>query len=161
MESDYYTNEFECDTQPGGRTGGCCDTQQMHAGFPVGKEVVGLPNLKETVDRARENLTAVDSEFFARKLDVALDQWRESPEYAVQVLSGPVFPLSDAIASMKEAMRISEEIEEAEKKIIILTILSGMLFLIPSIGAAVGSVGRTGIAIEPCCPSSKPAARQA
>lgn len=146
VEFDYYIDEFECDRQSGG-DGGCWDTQQVHSGFPVGKEDFEVPNPKEIVDAARKNLTAIDSEFFARELDIALDQWEGSPEDAVQVLSAPVFLLSDAVASMKEVKKMGGEIEEAEEKALILAIVSGVLFLIPFVGGAVGGLGRTGIAI--------------
>lgn len=143
VEFGEYVDHYYC--APG--TGACMDTEQVHHGFPRRKDDIEIPNPKEIVDEARGNLDKINSEFFAMEMDISLDQWDGSPEDAVQVLSAPVFMLSDAVASMEEVKEMGEEIEEAQETNLILTILSGVLFLIPFVGPVVGSLGRAGATI--------------
>ncbi|CAI4210330.1 unnamed protein product [Parascedosporium putredinis] len=115
------------------------DPDWTHRGFPRGKDDVEIPDPKEVMDKARGNLKAVESEFFAMEIDMSLGQWEGSPEDVIQVLSAPVFMLMDALTSIKEVKEMGKEIEEAQEKDLILTILSGVLFLIPFVGAALGA----------------------
>ncbi|SPO00349.1 related to chitinase [Cephalotrichum gorgonifer] len=143
VEFGVYRDVFTCDRQSGG-TGMCWDTTQTNNGFPRGKDNIEISDPKDIVDKARNNFDNLDDEFFATEWDISMDQWDGSPEDAVQVLSAPVFMLSDAIINMKEVKEMGDKIDKENEKNLILTILSGVLFLIPFVGAAVGSLGRAG-----------------
>jgi len=66
------------------------------------------------------------------------------PEDAVEVLSLPVSWLKDSIDDMKVVKKLAEKVNEENKKNLILTILEGVLFLIPFVGGVVGGLGRVG-----------------
>jgi chitinase len=101
-------------------------------GIPVLKKDFGIPDPKEIIKSI--DLEAVKNDMSARFFDIVAGIWDGSNGDVVQVLSVPVFLFAQAVDSMEEAKEKGGEIREEEKKNLILTIISALLFLIPFVG---------------------------
>ncbi|KAH7400548.1 chitinase [Phaeosphaeria sp. MPI-PUGE-AT-0046c] len=101
-------------------------------GIPVLKKDFGIPDPKEIIKSI--DLEAARNSMSARFFDIVAGIWDGSNGDVAQVLSVPVFLFAQAIDSMEEAKAKGGEIIEEEKKNLILTIISALLFLIPFVG---------------------------
>jgi len=138
--------ETRCQMGQGG-SGGCLNSYEQFKGIPVPKPNFEVPDPKVMIEQAQKNFSNLAAEFVGKELELAMEQWDGSPEDAVQVLSVPVYMISDAVTSMEKVKEIGGQIQEAKKKDLILTIISSILMIIPFIGGAVGGLGRAGAAI--------------
>ncbi|CAN9444401.1 unnamed protein product [Alternaria alternata] len=101
-------------------------------GIPVLKKDFGIPDPKEIIKSI--DLEATRNAMSARFFDIVAGIWDGSNGDVVQVLSVPVFLFAQAVDSMEEAKEKGGEIREEEKKNLIITIISALLFLIPFVG---------------------------
>ncbi|CAN9331814.1 unnamed protein product [Alternaria alternata] len=101
-------------------------------GIPVLKKDFGIPDPKEIIKSI--DLEATRNTMSARFFDIVAGIWDGSNGDVVQVLSVPVFLFAQAVDSMEEAKEKGGEIREEEKKNLIITIISALLFLIPFVG---------------------------
>jgi hypothetical protein len=124
-----------------------CTLERTYRGFPIRKKDVKLDDPKEVIEAAKENLDKLETQFIARKMDLELFIWNGSPEDPVQVLPMPVMMVMEAIDKMTEVKDVAGEMEEAKKKDLILSIIGGVLMLIPFVGQAVGQLVRGGTMI--------------
>lgn len=134
---------FRCQQGTGG-TGMCFNYDKVHWGFPKAKENFEVPNPKAVVDEARKNFDTMMSEYDEMYTMIGLDTFAGSPADAVEVLAMPIFLLEDAVEAMKEVKRLGQEEKNRQEKDFILKIVEAILFLIPFVGAAIGSLGRAG-----------------
>ncbi|KAK4449031.1 hypothetical protein QBC34DRAFT_463610 [Podospora aff. communis PSN243] len=127
--------------------GNCITTTKRWIGFPHRKSGITIPDPKDVVDAARKNFTNVRNEFGIIYSELATGMFDGDPLDAVDVLSIPVSMLRDAIDSMNEVKELAKKVKEENKKLLILTILEGILFLIPFVGGLVGGLGKVGAQI--------------
>ncbi|KAK4146130.1 uncharacterized protein C8A04DRAFT_25940 [Dichotomopilus funicola] len=104
----------------------CYDYNKVHWGFPIGKSDFKMPNPKAVMDEARKTF------------DTIWDEYDDIPRHAR-------VPPQDAVASMKEVKRIGQDEKLRRTKELVLQIVEGILFLIPFVDAALGSLGRIGV----------------
>ncbi|KAH6624703.1 glycoside hydrolase superfamily [Chaetomium sp. MPI-SDFR-AT-0129] len=128
-----------------GGTGMCYNYNKVHWGFPIGKSEFKMPNPKAVVDEARKTFDTIWDEYDDMYMMLGLDMFEGSPADTVEVLAMPVFLLADAVASMKEVKRIGQDEKLRRTKELVLQIVEGILFLIPFVDAALGSLGRIGV----------------
>ncbi|KAJ5364022.1 Peptidoglycan-binding Lysin subgroup [Penicillium cataractarum] len=107
--------------------------------IPVGYDKSDVINPKDIVSNARDKLNGL-----APQLDDALRQMRNwlylpSGDDLADAISLPVFMISDAVDSMEKIKDIADEIQEEQRKAIILGFLSALFFFIPVVGEVVGS----------------------
>ncbi|KAF9881459.1 killer toxin subunits alpha/beta [Colletotrichum karsti] len=114
---------------------------------PIEHSKIEVPDPKEIIKMARENMDNITSTFDDVFISIGLEDWNEGYENAVEVLSVPVFMLEDAVASMKEVKDIGKDWKEEQEKNLILKIIEGVLFLLAFVGPIVGTLGRVGGAI--------------
>jgi chitinase len=123
----------------------CIDTQENYNGVPVRKQQIEIPNPKDVVEKASERMDGLLDEFDGKAVDVFFGLWEGPVEDLMDVLSVPVYMLTDAVAAMKAVKAMGTDIEKAKKKDLIMNILTGIMFLIPFLGGALGAAGRTGV----------------
>ncbi|KAK0620501.1 hypothetical protein B0T14DRAFT_586889 [Immersiella caudata] len=143
IEFSTWEDEIRCWQGQGG-TGGCLNVVKSHRGFPVGKSNFDVPNPKTVVDKARDNFETILNEYDDMYADMAYDTLNANPADVLEVLAVPVFMLEDAVAAMVEVKKLAKEVKKEKEKDLILKIIEGILFLIPFVGAAIGSLGRVG-----------------
>jgi hypothetical protein len=107
--------------------------------MPVGYEASDVINPKDIVSSARDKLSGLSPQ-----LTTVLSQlrtWRYLPSDAdlVDALALPVYMIADAVDSMSKIKDIADDIQEEQRKAIILGFLSALLFFIPVLGEVVGS----------------------
>lgn len=126
---------------------GCITTNTKIYYYPTKKDNIEIPDPKNVIVAAKDNLTNVQNEFDRVYLQLGLGVFDGSPADAVDVLSVPVSMLKDAIESMKEVKELAKKINDENRKNLILKILEGVLFIIPFVGGLVGGLGRVGAGI--------------
>ena len=125
----------------------CYDDKLTCYGFPVRADVVEIPDPKEIVQKARDNFGTLSDEYTARMLELKMDLWDGGLSDLIEVLAMPITMIKDAIANMQEVKKIGKEVQDEQKKNLILKILEGVLFIIPFLGGAVGRLGVLGARI--------------
>ncbi len=152
----------------------CVDFELKVKGVPLIKKGWQMPNPKDLLTEMLPTLDNLRTKIDARIFEISMGVWDGSARDAVDIMAVPVFLLKQALQSMKEAKEIGEDIQEAERKNLILTILSAVLFFVPVVGqygamaagmvatarafAAIGAAGGTALGIVDIIddPSSAP-----
>jgi hypothetical protein len=140
-----YEEVYDCDLSP--LPTGCMRVVYMHRGFPRRADDIEIPDPKEIVDRARDNMPVLEDTFKEMFIDVASNSWEGSYADAIDVLATSVFMLEDAVTQMTEVKEVGEDWKETKQKELAFKILEGILFVVPFLGAAIGSLGRAGAAL--------------
>jgi hypothetical protein len=140
-----YEDVYECAASA--QSTGCMRMVWVHKGFPRRADKIEIPDPREIVDRARNNIPALEDSFDATFLEVASDTWDGNLGDAVDVLATSIFMLEDAVSQMTEVKEVGEEWKETKQKELAFKILEAILFVIPFLGPAIGSLGRAGAAL--------------
>jgi GH18 family chitinase len=137
-----YKDEIKCWRGP--LPDSCLDFKMEITGYPKIKADFEIPNPKDIMTDALPNLESLKLQIAERWLDLAMGIWDSDGDDVVEVLSVPVFLLKQAVESMAEAKEIGEDVEEEERKNLIMTVLTAVLCFVPVIGqysaAAAGMV---------------------
>ncbi|KAL2862689.1 uncharacterized protein BJX67DRAFT_292234 [Aspergillus lucknowensis] len=119
-----------------------CADRDWDYNFPVteGYSKEDVLNPKDLVSEARKNLTTL-----APDIGDVLDQMKDRKYYGdadelVDAVSIPILMVQQAVDNMEEVVDAAEEIEEQERKAIILAFLSAILLVVPFVGEVVGAV---------------------
>lgn len=110
-------------------------------GYPTKKEHIEVPNPKDVISSAMTNLTIVQDKLAHAVMDAQAMVYMGSTLDVVTASELPVFMTEYAVDSMKEVADAAEEIEEAQKKRMILNFVMAILMVIPAVGEAAASVG--------------------
>lgn len=136
-------DEIRC--QPTQQPAPCLDYRLDIVGQPKMKPDFEMPNPKDIVEEVMKTLDTLEDQLTIAIFEIGMGTWRGSVQDAVEVLSMPVFLLTQAVEAMDNAKQVGEDIEEEENKNLILTIISAVLFFVPIIGqysaAIAGMVG--------------------
>ena len=120
--------------QTGDRDEPCINTQHTYRGAPKAKSDFKVPSPKETIEAAGGGMEKLDNTLAATLLDMVLGQWGGSGEHTVQSLALPVFMISQAIESMNTVKDIGQQVEDKERRDLIMTIVSAVVMAIPFAG---------------------------
>jgi hypothetical protein len=114
----------------------CNNIDRTQNEFPVAvpADQIDVPNPKDTVTKAQPDINTLQVVLSSTYLGIAFGTWNGSDDDASQVLSMPVFMLSQAVQSMQQVDIIGGQVEKEEKKQLILTITSAILFFLPFAG---------------------------
>ncbi len=123
---------------------GCADFVVELKGVPMIKDDWQMPNPKDLVQDVLPKVETLRTELFAKYFELSMGLWEGYATDVVDVMAMPIFLLKQAVDAMSEAKEIGEEIQEEERKNLILTIISAILFFVPVVGqygaAAAGMV---------------------
>ncbi|KAK0388830.1 hypothetical protein NLU13_5073 [Sarocladium strictum] len=99
------------------------------------KDIIGegYPEPKDLLRRLKIRQANVDMDFSLSALDL------------VDSASLPAFAMEEAVKNMDKIVEKAKQIKEAERNEFILNFIRGLLFFIPFVGSAVGSVGMTSL----------------
>lgn len=114
-------------------------------GYPERKDEIDVPNPKDMISSAMTNLTIVSDMLAGAALDSYALSYVGSTADVVTASELPVFMSEFAVDSMQEVADAAEEIEEADKKAMILNFVMAILMIVPAVGEAAGSIGLTTI----------------
>jgi glucan 1,3-beta-glucosidase len=99
--------------------------------YPMAAGSIDVSNPKDTVTAAMTNITATQDTMWAREMDIMSAQWYGSTNDIVQVVSMPVLMLQQALDAMDKAKALGKKQQAADKKNLIIEILSVILIFIP------------------------------
>ncbi len=124
-----------------GGTGLCLPFELTIQGFPRMKSDWEAPNPKDIMTAAMGNLTKLQDELWVAIFELGVGTWEGGNSDLVEVLSMPILmmaqavnSMAEAVNSMAEAKEIGNDAQDREKEDLILTILSIVLFIVPSLG---------------------------
>ncbi|KAI2999287.1 unnamed protein product [Aspergillus niger] len=115
---------------------GCQLGTRTWYGFPQAASNIVVPNPKDVVTAAGANMTTLMDQIQETSVDLLLAQWDGSALDAAQVLAMPVALVQQAVTSMAQVKAIGKAEEEAQKKELILTIVTAVLAVVPLVGDA-------------------------
>ena len=115
--------------------------------IPQVNETMVVPNPKEIALLALPKLEELQIQLGATYIEMMLGTWDGREDDPIQVLSLPLFMFHDAVTTMEEVKDIGEDAAAAEKKNLIITIVSALLLIIPFVGE-IGAIaaGMTNVA---------------
>ncbi|KAL4807506.1 hypothetical protein BDV18DRAFT_158723 [Aspergillus unguis] len=124
----------------------CTDHGLIYHNWPVkaADEDIDVPNLKEIIDTAVPNITALQDVILGSFIEMRIGAMDASDEDVAIALSMPVFMIADTTDQMKNITEIGKEQEKADhdaKISFILDIVSIFLVIIPFAGEAVEAIG--------------------
>jgi len=135
-----------------GVAAGCAVTDEVDdscftfwTGYPVRAQEIEIPNPKDGIDLALDAIKDI-SEALADASANSFDMFLEF--YDSEVIDGsylPVYMSVESTASMRKVVETADEIEEVERKELILGFLTGILLLVPAVGAAADAIGLAAI----------------
>ncbi|KAL4733759.1 glycoside hydrolase [Aspergillus similis] len=114
-----------------------CTGNIYYTGFPVLVDNFTIPNPKDMISRALTNLTIINDMLQDAYVDLSVLLWTANDSAAVDSSILPTSMTSYAVQEMAKVSTEASVIEAAEKKEMILNFIFGILFLLPSLGAAI------------------------
>lgn len=115
--------------------------------YPVMADDYEVENPKVILEKAFNDGGPLVSSLLAAKADLYTFLYDGNDADLVEVLSVGVWMAMDSVSTMKEVKEVAEKIDAENKKKLILLILESVLFAIPFLGPAIGTLGRTGTLI--------------
>jgi GH18 family chitinase len=128
-----HIEEIKCAPGTGG-TGVCVDFELTIQGYPKFKAEWEVPNPKDIMTEAMKNLQKLYTELAVAMFEIGYGTWEGSNSDVVEVLSMPIFMMTQAVDGMAQAKEIGEDWEAEENKDLILTIITAVLFFVPALG---------------------------
>ncbi|KAM0335266.1 hypothetical protein ACHAQA_000310 [Verticillium albo-atrum] len=104
------------------------------SGYPLLSDDFDIPDPKDIIKGVTDHLDEIRTNIAARFFDIVSGIWEGGNGDVLQVLSVPIFLMSQAIQSMSDAKEKGGEIIQQEKEALIFNIISALLFFIPFIG---------------------------
>ncbi|KAI9645912.1 hypothetical protein NHQ30_005349 [Ciborinia camelliae] len=111
----------------------CVITDYRYRNVPiaVASSDITIPNPKDVITSALPTIGTLKNTILAREMDINLGQWNGSTDDVLQVLSMPVFMISQAVNAMASAKAIGEKAAKEEKVELILEILGIAFVFVP------------------------------
>lgn len=129
----------------------CIRFRQEWNGRPAIRDDAAIPNPKDVVKAAAEDLDGMLLELNAAYIEVLFGIWEGDANELVEAVSMPVLMVAQSVESMEQVREIGEEVEreERERKVkdVILTVLLAAFIFIPIAGEAALALGWTGVAV--------------
>ncbi|KAF4160411.1 hypothetical protein CNMCM6069_008761 [Aspergillus lentulus] len=110
-------------------------------GYPARKDHISVPNPKDVIATAMTNLTIISDMLADAAIEAATLLYVGSTSDVVAASELPVFMTEFAVESMEKIVKAADDIEDAEKKAMILNFVMAFLMIVPAVGEAVGSLG--------------------
>ncbi|KAL4903811.1 hypothetical protein BDW74DRAFT_185906 [Aspergillus multicolor] len=117
----------------------CDDENMYYTGFPMLADDFEVPNPKDLISKSLTNLTIINEMLADAHENLFLNLWTANESAAVDSSILPASMTRFAVQEMAKVSAEASEIEAAEKNEIILNFVFGVIFLLPSIGAAIDS----------------------
>ncbi|KAF2718380.1 hypothetical protein K431DRAFT_348748 [Polychaeton citri CBS 116435] len=132
---------------PSAKPGDTCWSTGFDYDFPqpVGYQEANVSNPKDLVMQALGNSSQMLASLQDVILDLSAGEVGLFVEDLVDAVSLPILMLTDSVDNMENVEEIGTEIEEEQKKNLILTILSAIFLVIPFVGEGVGELIDAGI----------------
>ncbi|KAF7857093.1 uncharacterized protein EAF02_011326 [Botrytis sinoallii] len=127
---------------PGGNSGGssCVKVTHRKTNVPIAASNIVVTNPKTVIEAAMPNITALTTVAMALYFELTLGVSEANDSDIITALSTPVFMLQNAVDSMNNIKEIGAEVEEEDKKNLILEILGIVLMVVPIIGEGRGAL---------------------
>ncbi|KAF7937959.1 uncharacterized protein EAE97_007755 [Botrytis byssoidea] len=127
---------------PGGSGGGksCVDVTHRKTNVPIAASNIVVTNPKTVIEAAMPNITALADVAMGLYFELALGISEANDSDITTAFSTPVFMLQNAVDSMNNIKDIGAEVEEEDKKNLILEILGIVLMVVPIIGEGGGAL---------------------
>lgn len=109
-------------------------------GIPDADPNLVVPNPKDIVSAALANLTALSDLLADVAVDASFDLFGGDAADVVDSSALPVYMVQNAVAAMQQVIDVAKQIEEEERKNLILTFITAVLFLLPIVGDALGAL---------------------
>ncbi|KAF4959601.1 hypothetical protein FSARC_10687 [Fusarium sarcochroum] len=126
------------DTSTGGTTGPCLQSKKVYTGFPrkADDDDIEVPDPQDVVEKAIDNIVELETSYQAAALSIGLGTYSSDKDFndAIWALAMPVQLVRQAVDHMDEVSNIGEELEEQEKKNMIMLIISVVLAVVPFVG---------------------------
>lgn len=130
-----YDPGYKCPSQSPKHNDDVCEkVWQMHVNFPMKADSITVPDPQKVIQAALPNISALHDQIMEAYLADGTDSYDGDELDAVDALSTPVFMLAQAVDSMENVKVIAKQMEELEKKRLILTIVSVVLLVLPMVG---------------------------
>lgn len=108
-------------------SGPCAQTDITYVGNPRPAKSYTPANPKQIITQALPQISGIQDSITARQLDIVSGTWNNGTDDVVEVLSMPVFMISQALQAMATVKRIGEQEAKSKKVQLILEIL-GIIF---------------------------------
>ncbi|PQE24790.1 alpha-13-glucanase mutanase protein [Rutstroemia sp. NJR-2017a BVV2] len=122
----------------------CSRHYETWHGYPQPAKKITVTNPKDLFTAAGPAMNDLPNKIVATRMDMTLGQWGGSGDDVVQAFAMPVAMISQAIQAMKQVKVLGKKEEDAEKKKIILLVLTAVIGVVPfvgEIGAATAGLG--------------------
>ncbi|KFY09864.1 hypothetical protein V492_05320 [Pseudogymnoascus sp. VKM F-4246] len=107
--------------------GPCFETQLKNVGIPKTASDFEPSNPKDIIAQALPNIGDIQDTILARQMDIASNAWNNGTGDVLEVLSIPVFMISQALQAMGSVKSIGEK-EKKDKKIALILEILGIVF---------------------------------
>lgn len=148
-------------TRCGRGSGPCLQTDATYQGIPQAAKGFTVSNPKDIITNALPKVGALQDSILARKMDLASNTWYGPTDNVLQVLSMPVFMISQSLDAMAQVKAVGEK-EKKDKKLALIIEILGIVFAFipfleeigPSLGVADGifeiasAAGNVALAIQ-------------
>jgi hypothetical protein len=122
----------------------CIRHHEIWHGYPQPAGKITVTNPKDLFTAAGPAMNDLPNKVIATRMDMMLGQWGGSGDDVVQAFAMPAAMISQAIQAMKQVKVLGKKEEDAEKKKIILLVLTAVIGVVPfvgEIGAATAGLG--------------------
>jgi glucan 1,3-beta-glucosidase len=148
-------------TRCGRGDGPCVESDVTNVGMPQAAPSFTPTNPKDIITQALPQISSMQDSILARQMDISSGTWNNGTDDVVEVLSMPVFMISQALEAMANVKEVGEK-EKKEKKVALILEILGIIFafipfldeLGPSLGLAdgafeiVAATGNVALAIQ-------------
>ena len=100
-----------------------------------------VTNPKTIVKEALDKSGSLVIDLAIVSFEIKAGVYEESTQDLIDAIAMPVFMIKEGLGFMETVVEMGKEIEEAEKKALIVNLLSSLFFLIPVLGSSLGSLG--------------------
>lgn len=113
---------------PCGRgSGPCAETDVTNVGIPKAAPSITPVNPKDVIKLALPTIATMQDTILARQMDIASNTWNNGTDDVVEVLSMPVFMISQALQAMGSVKAVAEN-EKRDKKVALIVEILGIIF---------------------------------
>lgn len=123
-----------------------CDENMYWTGYPMRAPNVDIQDPKDAIADGIVMLRNLHEDLADAALAAANDLYPDDLADVVDAATIPVLMAREAVDAMKQVVEEAEDIEEQQRKQMILNFVLGILMFIPAAGEAIGAVGLTTLA---------------
>jgi hypothetical protein len=119
-----------------------CQKQSWDLGIPTpgAYDKSDITNPKDIIASGLEKFGAMNQQLSNILSDLGIGMYTGSADDVIAAISVPILMVAEAIDQMETVVETADEIDEAQRKSIILAFLGAILFFIPVVGEVLGSV---------------------